>query len=531
MAPLQWECSVASLIYSTTNQNSNSFDSFFLPPARTETFTSTAATVIVTRGGFFNGDARFDYVLTAGTTSAIKVHSFTLGAPSAPFNNPTLLVAFDADPGGNGSIALGRSLATLHQGGAASAAALLAGNDTITSLGTVGRIHSGYAGDDTIRAGSGKDRIDGGTGKDGLYGGGDDDIYAVDNLGDKVFELANQGFDLVVASADFVLGAASHVEELRAVATGDIDLTGNELVNALFGNVDDNILNGGRGADRMEGGAGNDIYYVDHVGDAVVEAPVPGNDTIRTTLSYVLSNALLVETLEAIGAAKVNLTGNFFNNQLLGNIANNILDGSIGADAMRGGAGNDTYLVESGGDVVDELANGGAGIDLVKSSVSFNLGRATHSKGNVENLTLVGPNAIHGTGNGLANIIVGNARNNTLNGALGNDTLTGGGGSDNFLFNSKLNALTNVDTIVDFNVPADTIRLDNAIFKGLKAGTLEAAAFFKGAAAHDATDRIIYNSANGKLFFDNNGNAAGGAIHFATLKPGLDLTNADFVVV
>jgi Ca2+-binding RTX toxin-like protein len=609
---------MAVLTYAASNLNSDAFESFFLPPARSDVFTDTAATVIVGRGGFFNGEAKFEYVLTAGTTNAVRVHSFTLSAPSAPFNNPTLLVSFDADPNGNGSIALNRSLATLHQGGAASAAALLAGNDSITSQGTVGRVLNGYAGDDVIKAGSGKDRIDGGTGKDALYGGADDDIYAADNAGDKVFELVNQGFDIVVASANFVLQAGSHVEELHAAADGNINLTGNELANALVGNVGNNLLDGGRGADRMEGGAGNDIYLVDNRGDQVVEAPVAGNDTIRTTISYVLGNAILVETLEAIGAAGVNLTGNFFDNQLIGNAAANVLDGSVGADSMRGGAGNDTYLADSARDLVDELSHGGAGIDTVRSTVNFNLA-GTQARGAVENLTLVGNMAINGTGNALNNVIIGNARANTLDGntgadtmrggagndtyvvdnardlvdelnggagidtvkssisfslagaqvqgavenlvligskaingtgnaldnvivgnamaniiggAAGNDRLTGGGGNDFFDFSTKLNALANVDTIVDFNVPQDTVRLNHTIFTGLVAGrTLAAGAFFVGAAAHDASDRIIYNSANGQLFFDSNGNAAGGATHFATLAPHLALTNADFFVV
>ena len=43
--------------------------------------------------------------------------------------------------------------------------------------------------------------------------------------------------------------------------------------------------------------------------------------------------------------------------------------------------------------------------------------------------------------------------------------------------------------------------------------------------------RIIYETDTGKLFFDANGSAAGGKTQFATLDPGLALTNADFVVI
>jgi Ca2+-binding RTX toxin-like protein len=124
-----------------------------------------------------------------------------------------------------------------------------------------------------------------------------------------------------------------------------------------------------------------------------------------------------------------------------------------------------------------------------------------------------------------------------LNGGAGSDILTGGVGNDAFLFNTALNAGTNIDQITDFSVPADTIRLENAIFTALGAatGTLTAAAFFggPGAVAHDLTDRIIYDATTGALSYDADGNKVGGvaAVQFATLGTGLTLTNADFVVV
>ena len=94
-----------------------------------------------------------------------------------------------------------------------------------------------------------------------------------------------------------------------------------------------------------------------------------------------------------------------------------------------------------------------------------------------------------------------------------------------------LNAATNVDTITDFVVADDTVRLENSIFSGLAVGVLNADAFHIGGAAADAEDRIIYNATTGALIFDVNGSAAGGATQFAKLATGLALTNADFVVV
>ena len=51
-------------------------------------------------------------------------------------------------------------------------------------------------------------------------------------------------------------------------------------------------------------------------------------------------------------------------------------------------------------------------------------------------------------------------------------------------------------------------------------------------AAHDASDRVIHNPANGFLSYDADGSGhAHAPIHFATLALHLTLTNADFLVV
>ena len=75
------------------------------------------------------------------------------------------------------------------------------------------------------------------------------------------------------------------------------------------------------------------------------------------------------------------------------------------------------------------------------------------------------------------------------------------------------------------------IQLDDAVFAGLTLGGLAANAFYIGAAAHDADDRIIYNSATGALLFDADGNGAGAAVQFATLTTSLALAAGEFVVV
>ncbi|MEQ1718633.1 MAG: calcium-binding protein, partial [Hyphomicrobium sp.] len=86
-----------------------------------------------------------------------------------------------------------------------------------------------------------------------------------------------------------------------------------------------------------------------------------------------------------------------------------------------------------------------------------------------------------------------------------------------------------------------TIKLENAVFKAFAAlatgATIGTAAFHSGAgagAAHDASDRIIYNSQTGALFYDADGNTSGGvaAVQFATLATHpLNVGQADFVII
>jgi Ca2+-binding RTX toxin-like protein len=255
----------------------------------------------------------------------------------------------------------------------------------------------------------------------------------------------------------------------------------------------------------------------------VTELANEGMDTVRSTIGYALTDN--VENLILAGSANVNATGNGLVNVLTGNVGNNILDGKAGADVMAGAAGNDTYHVDNAGDQVQEAVS--QGTDTVVSSVSYSLGGQY-----TENLTLTGSANLNATGNGLANTLTGNFGNNVLNGNAGADVMRGGGGSDSFVFSTALVAGT-IDTITDFSVGDDRIRLSAAVFNTIAGtGTLSAAQFVANASgtAQDANDRIIYETDTGKLFFDSNGSAAGGAVQFATVSPGLALTNARFSV-
>jgi Ca2+-binding RTX toxin-like protein len=141
-------------------------------------------------------------------------------------------------------------------------------------------ILSGAGGNDTINAGDGKDTLDGGKGVDTMRGNLGDDLYIIDDVGDRAIEAASEGFDTVQSSVSFTLGV--NVEVLTLTATtvingtgnaGNNTLTGNSANNVLSGLDGDDILDGGAGTDKLTGGNGNDIFKFTAVGDTKVAAP------------------------------------------------------------------------------------------------------------------------------------------------------------------------------------------------------------------------------------------------------------------
>jgi VCBS repeat-containing protein len=125
----------------------------------------------------------------------------------------------------------------------------------------------GAAGADTLFGGAGNDYIDGGTGADEMHGGAGNDVYVVDNAGDKVYESGNEGTDTVISSlSTYTLGG--NVENL-VLANGGVEGIGNAFNNTMVGNAANNhldgglgndILVGGGGSDKMQGGAGDDQF-------------------------------------------------------------------------------------------------------------------------------------------------------------------------------------------------------------------------------------------------------------------------------
>lgn len=127
-------------------------------------------------------------------------------------------------------------------------------------------------------------------------------------------------------------------------------------------------------------------------------------------------------------------------------------------------------------------------------------------------------------------LIRGAGGDDKLYGKQGNDVLTGGAGKDYFTFDTKAGK-SNVDTITDFNVKDDTIRMNDTAFEKLKSGSLSSSQFVYGTEAVDKDDRVIYNEKTGALFYDEDGSGSKAAVQFATLENHAHLTASDFLII
>ena len=383
-----------------------------------------------------------------------------------------------------------------------------------------------------------------------LYGGNGNDLLVFQGASTYGELYGGSGNDSLFAStgiiaADYLNGGNGN--DYLAGYYGNDVLEGGFGNDALFGGVGDDRLYGGDGIDALVGDAGNDRLYGGEGDDARIAIEVGHNffDSIGG-----LYGGAGLDYLDG-GSGGDYLDGGADADILLGGEGNDVLQGGLGADRMDGGDGHDTFFVDSNSDVVIEASGGGSDRVLASTSYTLRTGVAVEALATTNS---AGTGTISLTGNEFTQSITGNNGVNTLNGlggndiisafggsdflygGIGNDRLTGGLGNDNFVFDTALNATTNVDTIVDFHNASgdnDTIRLENAVFTALATGQLTAAAFTANSTgtATNSSQHIIYETDTGYLFYDSNGNGAGGSTHFATLAAGLALTAADFFVV
>ncbi|EDL48226.1 M10 family metallopeptidase [Erythrobacter sp. SD-21] len=278
---------------------------------------------------------------------------------------------------------------------------------------TINEIY-GDAGDDLLVGGAGADTLDGGTGADAMIAGAGDDYYTVDDALDFVTEEEGEGDDVIHAFVDYTLCA--NVE--WGIAAEGVTLTGNELANSLYA----------EGIATLEGGDGDDEYYLDFSGVTVVEEADEGIDTVYVLFSYTLTANTEILVLDWTDSDGTVLTGNDLDNTIIGERDNDTLDGGAGADELIGGQGDDTYYLDNVGDIVTEYE--GEGNDTIVTTITtVNLS----DDGHVENLTAGDDSGDYAlTGNSAVNVITGSANNDTLDGGAGADRLVGGLGDDTY---------------------------------------------------------------------------------------------------
>jgi len=381
------------------------------------------------------------------------------------------------------------------------------------------------------------------------------------------------------SSGKFQYTLGANLENLDAsLITQDTNLIllGNALDNLIKGGELNDTLNGATGIDTLEGGLGDDTYYLDNTIDQLIEDVGAGTDTIILSRTLGVNTYTIDANFENLTLANTiayNVYGNALNNIIIGNKAanalygdagddqliggagddyleggdgNDFLDGGAGADRFNGGLGDDTYVIDSAG---DEILGDAGGIDTVivwTGTVSggfntytlnnvienvslegkLNINVDANQAGSVNNIVFgnIGNNAIYTYGgndfiDGDAgnDTLVGGTGDDTLAGGLGNDVLMGQDGLDVFVFDTALNAKTNVDTIRFFNADDDGIRLDTTVFTSLSGNA--AGKLVNGTKALDADDFLIYDynasTSIGTLYYDSDGNGANAAVKFA----------------
>lgn len=375
--------------------------------------------------------------------------------------------------------------------------------------------------------------------------------------------------------------------QLPQLATSNVGFaSGTKLVfgddsPGTAGDNGDNVLHGSSGRDLMNGFGGNDMYFVT-AGDVLFETG--GIDQVNSSVSWNLGTGF--ENLTLLGSA-IEGGGNSANNRIEGNDANNVLNGRAGDDTLLGMGGNDLFNMSNGGAASygSDFIDGGDGTDtidfgnnalspvVVDFDAGFMTGGGSGGAGaatvfNVENAN-GGRFNDHLQGNDAPNNFYGHAGNDTLVGEGGNDTLRGadgddwlyGGfqfatsgaptgndlligsfGRDHFVFNDAPNpalggAAATADVIQDFRSGTDELVFDDNVFPTIgPAGDYVAhdPRFFAAPGAvsgHDATDRVVYNTTTGALYYDPDGNGDAPAQIIAVLQghPGIAATDVTVV--
>lgn len=346
--------------------------------------------------------------------------------------------------------------------------------------GTVDDSLVGGAGNDTLVGGEGADTLDGGEGADSMQGGAGNDLYVVDNKGDKVVEAASEGADSIQTYGVAIDLGTTHknieyVQNLGAATKLTGSSAGGETLVA--GNAGD-TLDGKGGTDSLVGGDGSDLIYY-HGNESVDGGSGSGGvDTLLVTTADATATVSIGGTtiqnievvtlakdataaIDASSAAALTINGNAGATSIAGSAVADVIYGGGGADSIAAGAGDDfveitaasfvqKYQYSSGTYVERGGVMGGAGTDTLsfgaandKITFSYDATAGLVIKSGTTVLSgaaTVSGQELYGGISGFE-VYTGGAGNDTLDaasvtggisltGGLGNDLLTGGSGDD-----------------------------------------------------------------------------------------------------
>lgn len=302
----------------------------------------------------------------------------------------------------------------------------------------------GSPGDDLIEGGGGNDRLLGEGGDDDLEGGDGDDII----FGGPGFDELDGEFggSDTVAFSDNERGVSVDLAATRAddgvfvdEVSGFENILGSRFSDMLRGDASDNVIDGGPGADLIDGRDGRDyVSYATATGPVIVD----------------LNEALVFDGLQQdILVSIEGVIGSSFADTIFGSESVfsyfDLSDG--GADRVGvGAAGGEVSYARSTRSVIIDLG-AGAAFDGVDEDTLTNV---TTAVGSNFNDTFFGSERADKLSGGLGNdTINGFGGDDTLSGGDGNDVFIGGSGRDTYFGGPGLDVVSYVDS--DFAVVGD----------------------------------------------------------------------------
>ena len=326
------------------------------------------------------------------------------------------------------------------------------GADVFYGLNGDDQAHGG-GGADFLQGNNGADKLWGDDGDDQLNGGAGNDLLQGDDGGDRI----TGG-----AGSDVIYGGAGN-DQLSTSDSGVMDGDKPDDVNQLFGESGDDLLLGGGAHDLLDGGDGQDTI----LGGGQMYGQA-GDDRIVVNWNGVVLDSFIdggagADSLQGSfgddtllgGAGRDDLQGDYGSDILFGDLGDRAVNGGAGADwisiggvpasetrnltVVYGGEGSDTFVmqVDVGDDGLTVIGGenylGGPdsdGLDLKAAAgvVQVDLNSTGAQQTGMGVMTLLGVEDVYAGAFGSA--LTGNGTSNRLFGGLGDDLMHGGSGND-----------------------------------------------------------------------------------------------------